>query len=128
MKEELKEELKEVYFGFYDELLEPYCSEAKKAWSYKISFGTLPTSLRVALSFGFVFSKNPSVDWIEVHGSITEGETTYLKKPDTTPLSLGATEEQIHSYLVYLVVESMGKEKLSKKNILKKAKILYSLL
>jgi hypothetical protein len=124
----IMKELKEVYFGFYDQLLEPYCSEAKKAWSIEYSCNTLPACLQSAIVHGFNFAVNASVDWIEVHGSITEGETTYLKKPDTTPLSLGATEEQIHSYLVYLVVESMGKEKLSKKNILKKAKILYSLL
>lgn len=117
--------VKKVYFGFYDQLLNPYRQAAKDAWDFSFVMDDNPSSLENAIFQGFSFSKNKEIKWMKVHSSIKSGELTYLKKPNN---DLGATEEQINSYLVYLVVDGMGKEKLSKKNILKRAKSLRNLL
>jgi hypothetical protein len=121
MFEMSNEEMKDVYFEFFDLLLEPYCSEAKKALGTYDR--TCPSSLSDSIRRGIVWISSENVDWVSVHKSIRDGESTYLK-----PIKKEATEEQILSYLVYMVVESMGEQRLTKLEILERANKLKELL
>lgn len=49
-----EQELKEIYFGFYDQLNEPERSEAKENWSYEWAKNTeVPDKLTMAIFYGF---------------------------------------------------------------------------
>jgi len=49
-----EQELKEMYFGFYDQLIEPYCTEAKECWDYETCKDIInPLNLKTALKWGF---------------------------------------------------------------------------
>ena len=51
-----KEKLRDIYFGFYDQLNEPECSEAKINWDYEFCSETkIPTSIDEAIACGFSF-------------------------------------------------------------------------
>lgn len=51
-----KEELRDTYFGFYDQLNEPERSEAKENWDYEFCSETkVPTSANEAIYCGFDF-------------------------------------------------------------------------
>jgi len=53
-KQGLEKELKKIYFGFYDQLIEPYCTEAKERWDYNLSQDVAtPLNVKMALSYGF---------------------------------------------------------------------------
>lgn len=77
MKEQISEqELKEIYFGFYDQLIEPYCTKAKELWDYNLSQDVQPPlNVRNALSYGF--------DWehIEEWTTLYDNVQYYLKPP-----------------------------------------------
>lgn len=49
-----KETLRKIYYDFYDELKEPFNSEAKNNWSYELSKNSnMPSSVRQAVWSGF---------------------------------------------------------------------------
>jgi len=51
-----KQELEKIYFDFYDQLEEPYCSQAKENWDYDWCKETeLPKSVLLAVYWGFDF-------------------------------------------------------------------------
>jgi hypothetical protein len=58
MEQVTKEELRDIYFGFYDQLNEPERSEAKDNWDYEFCPNGVPNCVRYAIAFGF--------DWKEV--------------------------------------------------------------
>lgn len=120
-----QEELMGIYFGFYDQLLDPYAKLAKESWNYKFcKTHEAPKYLKDAIMTGFIFRNNLSVDWGNVWESIDVGETTYLKPIEKEAVS----EEQIRSYLVYLAVEIMGEESLTKAEIISRADKMFKLL
>jgi len=56
MEQMTKEELRDIYFGFYDQLNEPERSEAKTNWDYEFCTETpLPSCIEDAIAFGFDF-------------------------------------------------------------------------
>jgi hypothetical protein len=68
-----EEELKEIYFGFYDQLIEPYCTEAKELWSYETCKELInPPNVKMALTYGFNWynDKQGSKKWINVYDDI----------------------------------------------------------
>jgi hypothetical protein len=68
MKEEKK--LKEIYFGFYDQLIEPYCTEAKECWNYNLAKDVAtPLNVNMALSYGF--------DWDNTIGGMDKWSNLY---------------------------------------------------
>ena len=119
------EELKEVYFGFYHQLLEPYCSAAKREFDISRTCGLENPSVADAIMTGIVWGDG-EVNWKSVYNSLLDGETTYLKPAVTKQKE--ATDEQILSYLVYMVVESMGEQSLTRKEILERSEKLKELL
>lgn len=49
-----KEELRDIYFGFYDQLIEPERSRAKKNWDYDCAKKqSVPRTTRDAIGYGF---------------------------------------------------------------------------
>ena len=74
------EEIKEIYFGFYDQLIDPYCSEAKENFNPQIS--SKPLSLQQALVDGFDWGDRNDY-WKEVfHGLSRYLKTGKILKPD----------------------------------------------
>lgn len=53
-----EERIQQVYFKFYDELPEPYRTQAKDNWRYDID-DSFPVSKHEALVFGFSFCDSP---------------------------------------------------------------------
>jgi len=75
MKEHRPEqELKEIYFGFYDQLIEPYCTEAKELWKYNSQRLVEPLNVRMALSYG-------DLVYIEKWRNVYDNIQYYLKPP-----------------------------------------------
>lgn len=70
MKEQSPEqELKEIYFGFYDQLIEPYCTEAKELWDYKMCQDVeAPFNVGTALYRGFDWKDTE--EWRNIHNNI----------------------------------------------------------
>jgi len=61
-----KEELRDIYFGFYDQLNESECSEAKENWDYEFCTETpLPSCIEEAIAFGFDF-QDVRYYWINI--------------------------------------------------------------
>ena len=53
-KQMKEQELKEIYFGFYDQLIQPYCNEAKELWEYDVCEDPIvPLNINMALAYGF---------------------------------------------------------------------------
>jgi hypothetical protein len=68
-KQGLEKELKKIYFGFYDELIEPYCTEAKERWDYHLSQDVAtPFNVKMALGYGFKWGDLDR--WISVYDNI----------------------------------------------------------
>lgn len=54
-----KDELKEIYFGFYDKLSEPHRSQAKANWAWGFTKGLAPIEMEEAIGWGFDWEETP---------------------------------------------------------------------
>lgn len=81
-----KEELQAIYFGFYDQLPEPWRSEAKENWDYEFANYTfIPETVDEAIIFGWPWRRNDEViKWTAIHGKLLNGEIQ-LNQPSFTP-------------------------------------------
>lgn len=79
MKEHRPEqELKEIYFGFYDQLIEPYCTEAKELWRYDTC--KYPSIAPLNITMALVYGLNCGLEtenWTNLYSNIKN----YLKPP-----------------------------------------------
>lgn len=75
------QEIKDIYFGFYDQLIEPYCSQAKENFNnYYTDVSVLtytPKNLLDSIRSGFAWTKFNEVNWCVIVDNIDK----YLKKP-----------------------------------------------
>ena len=72
------QEIKDIYFGFYDQLMEPYCSQAKENFdNYPTHGGKIPITILDALWLGFDWEGETYSYWNRVHENIQN----YLKSP-----------------------------------------------
>lgn len=80
-----KQELEKIYFDFYDQLEEPYCSQAKENWDYNWCKETeLPNSKRLAICLGFDWSKTEQGhrywDLLGINGDLLKPKESYFKE------------------------------------------------
>lgn len=75
-----EQELKKIYFDFYDQLQEPYCSQAKENWDYKKAslFFSIPKNIELSILHGFFWGVTPQK--YEYWGSIVKSIESYVKK------------------------------------------------
>lgn len=73
-----KNELKAVYFTFYNELPEPYCTQAKENWDFDFTRGDIPIDRVAAVNRGFNWSITLEgyTYWYQAFGKISELEQT----------------------------------------------------
>jgi len=93
-----EQELKEIYFGFYDQLIEPYCTEAKELWDYKTCEEIMsPRSLKMSLNYGFEWED------IEKWRNLYDNTGKYLK-PTTSHFKEVAEgiKEELQKLIKYL--------------------------
>jgi len=72
-----EQELKELYFKFYDELPEPYRTKAKDNWNYEFTGESLVDDLEDALLHGFDWEESPEGEdyWCYVINGTFKKET-----------------------------------------------------
>jgi hypothetical protein len=80
----IKKELRDIYFGFYDQLNEPECSEAKENWDYSFCSISLPRNLIVSLQDGFNWedTKQGYQYWQEICTKLTTHRYKFEIKPN----------------------------------------------
>lgn len=76
-----KEELRDIYFGFYDQLNEPERSRAKKNWDYEwAKIRKVPQSVRDAVNTGFEWEKTFPLQGQDYWWRISQFIEDYLVK------------------------------------------------
>ena len=77
-----KEDLRDIYFGFYDQLNEPERSEAKTNWDYSYTDDCVPKKLETAIMFGFEWEFTPQSHdyWSKIRERICHDIYTFKNK------------------------------------------------
>ncbi len=72
-----EQELKQIYFKLYDELPEPYRTQAKDNWNYEFTEERFPDDLEGAVIFGFDWEESPQGEdyWNDVSNGVFKKET-----------------------------------------------------
>lgn len=79
-----KEELRGIYFGFYDQLIEPEQSRAKKNWDYEwAKIRKTPSKVRDAVNTGFEWEKTFPLQGQDYWWRISQFIEDYLVKEET---------------------------------------------
>ena len=108
-----EQELKDIYFGFYDQLNEPERSEAKENWDYEFcSHNIIPTTLGFAIGLGFDF-QDVRHYWINIIDKYRNKPKIIFMTKDTQELHFNNFVEQQKSILLKKGNDQANEDRLS---------------
>lgn len=107
------EEIKAIYFDFYDQLIEPYCSKAKDKFDSSLA-NNIPRSVKDSINFGFLWSTERDY-WSYVYDNIDK----LLKSNQNSEVKQQPTDMVNHpqhyggdtTYEYFKVAEAWGLDK-----------------
>jgi len=80
-----KEKLRDIYFGFYDQLIEPEQSRAKKNWDYEwCKQNDTPKGVRDAVNTGFEWKNTFPLQGQDYWWRVSQFIEEYLVKKEPT--------------------------------------------
>ena len=110
---------KQEYLDYYDQLIEPYCSQAKESID---NFEINPESLHDAIRLGFRWRGTDIgfKQWEIIYQSLERGEETFIKQK--------RVEKNYRSFFLGCVVDLMGDECITKEEINRRVQVLIDKL